>query len=98
MKINLISILALFFILVSGLCMVSSSGEEDDEGLMTMKTGTLLGELGEYKGNDNDGEIESIGRFAVEEHNKKEVRFFTFFFSLKNLATCSIYLILFGLM
>lgn len=60
--------------------MVSSSGEEDDEGLMTMKTGTLLGGLGEYKGNDNDGEIESIGRFAVEEHNKKEVPFFLPFF------------------
>lgn len=81
--------------------MVSSSGEEDDEGLLTMKTSTLLGGPREYKGNDNDGEIESIGRFAVEEHNKKEVRFFYslfFFFLLKNLATCSIYLILFELM
>nr|GMD41861.1 cysteine proteinase inhibitor-like [Ipomoea batatas] len=32
----------------------------------------LLGGLRNYKGNPNDGEIESLGRFAVLEHNKKE--------------------------
>ena len=67
----LVFVLALFLICETGLCMASSL-EEEDKGFITMETSTLLGGLREYKGNENDGEIESIGRFAVQEHNKKE--------------------------
>lgn len=72
MKIILISIIALFFSRDSGSCVVFSSSEEDDGGFTAMKASTLLGGLREYRGNDIDGKIESIGRFAVHEHNKKE--------------------------
>lgn len=35
-----------------------------------------LGGLRESQGAANDAEIESLARFAVDEHNKKEVVFF----------------------
>lgn len=37
-----------------------------------IKVETLGGSC-DYKGSENDFEIESLGRFAVEEHNRKEV-------------------------
>ncbi|TXG70230.1 hypothetical protein EZV62_005165 [Acer yangbiense] len=55
-----------------GLC-----SEEDN--LIKMK----LGGVHDCKGSQNSAEIESLARFAVQEHNKKQV-FFFFFFSLLN--------------
>lgn len=36
----------------------------------------LLGGVQESRGAENSNEIESLARFAIEEHNKKEVLFF----------------------
>lgn len=36
----------------------------------------LLGGVQESRGAENSNEIESLARFAIEEHNKKEVFFF----------------------
>ena len=38
-----------------------------------------LGGIRDREGNQNSAEIESLARFAVEEHNKKEVSIFLFF-------------------
>lgn len=50
----------------------SCSDFESEPSSSTMAT---LGGLRESHGASNDAEIESLARFAVDEHNKKEVFF-----------------------
>lgn len=37
--------------------------------------GTVVGGIRDIDANANDLQVESLARFAVDEHNKKEVRF-----------------------
>lgn len=57
-------------------CAVSELGfcREEEEGIIRMRLGGIHGS----KGNQNSGIIESLARFAVEEHNKKEVLLLAF--------------------
>ncbi|XP_047317072.1 cysteine proteinase inhibitor 6-like [Impatiens glandulifera] len=64
---------------VASLCFVAlvlSSFRElgfcKDEDFLRMRTQTTAGGIQDLKGYQNNAEIESMGRFAVEEHNKKE--------------------------
>lgn len=41
---------------------------------------TMLGGIRESQGSQNSAEIEELARFAVDEHNKKQVHFFYFFY------------------
>ncbi|CAI9099441.1 OLC1v1036267C1 [Oldenlandia corymbosa var. corymbosa] len=60
-------LLALFLCWESGMvCSLSV------KGLIRMRDGGVLGGIGHYGGTQNNGEIESLGRFAVQEHNKNE--------------------------
>lgn len=43
-----------------------------DDGLIRMKP-VVVGGVRDVEGMRNSAEIESVGRFAVDEHNKKEV-------------------------
>ncbi|KAL3533446.1 hypothetical protein ACH5RR_006967 [Cinchona calisaya] len=67
MKINSIT-----FCFVLLLLAIFVNCESSEKGFINMKRDSLVGGLRDYRGNQNNGEIESIGRFAVEEHNKKE--------------------------
>ncbi|KAA8517372.1 hypothetical protein F0562_017665 [Nyssa sinensis] len=68
MKLNTFSVVSLsLFVLV--LSLFSELGLCTENGFIRMKT---LGGVHDCKGSQNSAEIESIARFAVEEHNKKE--------------------------
>lgn len=41
--------------------------------------GTVVGGIRDIDANANDLQVESLARFAVDEHNKKEVSFYAFF-------------------
>lgn len=64
---------------------ISSFGfqEEEKEGLIVM---TTVGGVRDSQINENSVEIEELGRFAVEEHNKKEVRRPFFLSECNNIA------------
>uniref|UniRef100_A0A5B7A3T3 Cysteine proteinase inhibitor n=1 Tax=Davidia involucrata TaxID=16924 RepID=A0A5B7A3T3_DAVIN len=68
MKLNTFSVvsLSLFVLVFSAFC---ESGLCREDGFIRMKT---LGGVHDCKGSQNSAEIQSIARFAVEEHNKKE--------------------------
>lgn len=71
-KMELIRSCAVIISLVVLLCAVSELGlcrGEEEEGMIRTRVGGIHGS----RGNQNGGIIESLGRFAVEEHNKKEV-------------------------
>lgn len=62
----------LCFLCLFAISVICESCEE--KGFIKMKeSGSVLGGSHGYRGDQNNGEIESIGRFAVQEHNKKEV-------------------------
>lgn len=57
----------------------------------------LLGGVRDVPANQNSGEVESLGRFAVDEHNKKEVPNLSpsSIFHLFFVSTCVFYAIIF---
>ncbi|GFY84646.1 cystatin/monellin family protein [Actinidia rufa] len=59
-------------VVVVVLCTLCELGFCKDQGFLTMKSSTVVGGLHDCQGMQNSAEIEGIGRFAVEEHNKKE--------------------------
>ncbi|XP_027155299.1 cysteine proteinase inhibitor-like [Coffea eugenioides] len=71
MKISTGTSLLCFLCLFGAVSVISESCEE--KGFIKMKeSGSVLGGSHGYRGDQSNGEIESIGRFAVQEHNKKE--------------------------
>ncbi|KAL6988094.1 hypothetical protein U1Q18_013838 [Sarracenia purpurea var. burkii] len=75
MKLNTHSFVVSFSVVVILLSAFCEFGICRDDRFVRMKT---LGGVHNCKGNQNSAEIESIGRFAVEEHNKKENAFLDF--------------------
>ncbi|KAK2980947.1 hypothetical protein RJ640_025096 [Escallonia rubra] len=69
MKLNPFSVASLFIFALSlfAVCGLGLCGQDDH---IMMKT--QLGGVGDCEGHKNSLEVESIGRFAVQEHNKKE--------------------------
>ncbi|KAK3026328.1 hypothetical protein RJ639_041377 [Escallonia herrerae] len=69
MKLNPFSVVSLIIFALSlfAVCGLGLCGQDDH---IMMKT--QLGGVGDCEGHENNLEIESIGRFAVQEHNKKE--------------------------
>ena len=63
------------FLALSGLCELGSGMEHDN--IIRMKVGAVR----DSEAVPNDAEIDSLGRFAIQEHNKKEVFPSLFFLS-----------------
>ncbi|PSS33489.1 Cysteine proteinase inhibitor 6 like [Actinidia chinensis var. chinensis] len=61
-----------FSVVVVVLCTLCELGFCKDQSFLTMKSSTVVGGLHDCQGMQNSAEIDGIGRFAVEEHNKKE--------------------------
>ncbi|KAK6942121.1 Cystatin domain [Dillenia turbinata] len=59
-----------FVLLLSVIFELGFCREEKEEGLIMMKP--VLGGLRDVIGTQNSAEIEGLGRFAVQEHNKKQ--------------------------
>lgn len=63
------SVTLMLLVVLSAFC---DLGFCKDDGLIRMKP-VVVGGVRDVAGMQNSAEIESIGRFAVDEHNKKEV-------------------------
>ncbi|KAF5937717.1 hypothetical protein HYC85_025223 [Camellia sinensis] len=63
-------VMSLSVVVVVVLSSFCELGFSRDDGFIRMKP--ILGGIHDCMGNQNSAEIESIGRFAVQEHNKKE--------------------------
>lgn len=84
MELNRLVLLSLSFVLVSqiGFC-------REDSFIRMPKTMNLLGGVRDCGGIQNSAEIESIARFAVQEHNKNQVFLcFIYFFNLYWSVVC----------
>jgi len=62
----------LLFIVFFSLSLFISSLIASDLGFCNEEM-ALVGGVGDVPANQNSGEVESLARFAVDEHNKKEV-------------------------